>query len=658
MTDDGAPLGDTLVRQDQVSPSTPSDGNLIERFMSLSGTLTRSTSVPDAAEAIGVASLALTGGQRGAVYLSVAGGKAKRLWISRHGFEDHPNLPEADPAIFPDVRDLPPSHEVRQTAERAGYRSLASWPLMYAGKALGSVVCCFDAPRTWSAAEVDVMSALALQAAAALERALAVERGGVPPAAGVDDARIAEALRILQAESVLLFDAHRELEAQHARLAQGRRELGALNVWLLALQDELRNERSELTKARQELAAEEARVAEARRSVDAQAAAAREEMENQLRNERSELTKARDELASEDARIAEARRAVDAQLATAREELEQESARLLAEMRREISQTQTRPTAQPASAAPTPSAAKAEPTRFSDAKRVLEEESARLREALEADRAPAAEAPTTAASAAMPSAAMPSAAAPAAPTPAAATAAPATSGGSETAQSFAGFELGGPLPEPHGLEELFPLLVDRAAKLLNTDRGSLPAEEQVKILGRALDDRDGHRAGYSERLEAWAEALAGTLGCDRATATDVRRAALLHDLGKIGVPEKILRAAARLNDRERQIVRAVPTLAEQVLRPVKGMEGVAAILGHRYEQWDGKGYPDGLKGNDIPIGARILAVIDAYGVMTTVRPYRAMVYSLDAMAELRRCAGAQFDPRVVEAFCAVLKREG
>ncbi|HET7263242.1 MAG TPA: HD domain-containing phosphohydrolase [bacterium] len=604
MTDDGAPEGGTLVRQGHASPTTPPDRNLIERFVNLSATLTPSSSATDAAEAIGVAALALTGGQRGAVYVQGADGQATRLWASDGGFLDHGGLSGPGPLIFPDVKDLPPGHDVRQTAERGGYRALASWPLNHAGKAVGSVVCCFDAPRAWSAAEIDVMSALAMQAAAALECALHPGRDGGQWGGGPDDARVAEALRILLAESTSLFEAHRELEAQHARLVQARQELGALKFWLLALYSELRHERSRLTV------------------------------------EQSQLTKARDELASEDARITAARYALETQIAAARNELEKESARLMAEMRQELSQGRTRPAPTLESPADPPLAARtapADPARISDAKRVLEQESARLVEALETGRAPAAEALTA---------------------PSSAVEAASADGRPETPRAVQAVELGGPLTAPRGLEDLFPLLVERAAKLLNTDRGPLAADDQVKILGRALDDRDGHRAGYSERLEAWAEATAGMLGCDRATITDIRRAALLHDLGKIGVPEAILRATARLTDQERQLVRSVPALAEQILRPVKGMEGVAAILGHRYEQWDGKGYPDALRGDRIPLGARILAVVDAYGVMTTVRPYRAMVYSLDAVAELRRCAGAQFDPRVVEAFCSVLKREG
>ncbi len=589
MADGGVPQGGTLVRSDQDSPTLPSRGTLIERFISLSGTLTRPSSVAAAAEAIGAAALALTEGGRGAVYTHGAGGDTTRVWASHGGFPEHRGPSRPGPVLISDVRDLAEDDEIRRIAEREGYRALASWPLNRAGKTIGSIVCCFEAPRSWSPAELDVMFALALQGAAALEHALRSERPD-GPAASVDaeDARIDEALRILQAESAELFEAHRELETQHARLVQARRELGALNVWFLAVQNEF--------------AAERAR------------------------------------LAAEQAQLTKAREALDTQITAARQELENESARL-ADMRRELLDNHD-------GQAETRREPPVDRTRVSDARRVLEEESVRLMEALELESTPRADVLKVLGPAMVP--AEPSAES--APSPA--------NGMAHPAEPGAAYELGGPLPEPQAPEELYSLLVERAAKLLNKERRSLKPEEQVVILGRALDDRDGHRAGYSERLAAWAEATAGMLGCGRDDIADVRRAACLHDLGKIGVPEAILRAVARLTEQERRIVRSVPTLAERVLRPVKGMQGVAAILHHRYEQWDGKGYPDGLKGDQIPLGARILAVVDAYGVMTTVRPYRAMVYSLDAVAELRRCAGVQFDPKVVEAYCNVLKREG
>lgn len=126
MTDDGVPQAGTLVRRDQESPVASSGGNLIERFVSLSGTLTRSTSVADAAEAIGVAALALTGGQRGAVYLSASDGEATRLWASRGGIPEHRSTSGSGPVIVSDVRALPQDDGLRQTAEREGYRAAAS----------------------------------------------------------------------------------------------------------------------------------------------------------------------------------------------------------------------------------------------------------------------------------------------------------------------------------------------------------------------------------------------------------------------------------------------------------------------------------------------------------------------------------------------------
>jgi HD-GYP domain-containing protein (c-di-GMP phosphodiesterase class II) len=582
----------------------------------------RPGAIAEVAEALGTIALALTEGTAGAVYLTAGDGRTTCVWASHQSLREHGGTPGSSPVLVSDVRDLAPDDDLRRTADREGCRALASWPLTYAGKHIGSIVCGFAAPRHWSAAELDVMAALALQGGAAFDRA---SQGD-----GAKDTRIAEAFAILQTQSVELAEAHAALEAQQARLAQARHTLGAVNVWLLAVQDEFHAEQTRLTA------------------------------------EQLEMVKAREALAAEDARIAAARDALDAQIAAARQELEKEGARLAAvrqglkelfesgvqrsEPRQDLPPT-VMPEPQAVATSPPDTAPSEPPDRapLSDAKRILEEESARLMQALAAEpQSTPQEEPLTVPAAGAVSAEPSEKAAPA----------EKPGGLPDPTQNGPAFELGGPLPASGALDELYPLLIERAAKLLKKERRSLAAEDQVKILGRALDDRDGHRAGYGERLEAWAEATAGIMGCSREEIADVRRAALLHDLGKIGVPEAILRAAARLSEQERRIVRSVPTLAEQVLRPVKGMQGVAAILRHRYEQWDGHGYPDGLRGDQIPKGARILAVVDAYGVMTTVRPYRAMVYSLDAVAELRRCAGVQFDPAVVEAFCGVLKREG
>jgi len=483
----------------------------------------------------------------------------------------------------------------------------ALWPLIRGGRTIGLVVCGFSAPREWSASEIEVASALALHGAAALERALRSEAPGGRAEAESHNTRISEALRLMQAEGAQLVETQRELEAQHARLIRTRRTLGAVNVWMLALRQDLKAELARL-------AAEQARV-----------------------------LKALEDAASEDRRLDAARETLGPQLDAADQALDRAGA-LTAVVRAQLDTRAPQPDPRP-----TPSA---DDVRLANAKRLSEAEHAKLLEALGLGGMPPAETqevqePEAEAEVPPP---VPPAAEPE-PEP------PVPDEGPSNGEPEFSYELGGPLPASRTLDDLYPMLVERAAELLHANGRPLTVEQRLAILGRALDDRDGHRAGYGERLAAWAEAVAGMLGCTGEEIADIRCAALLHDLGKVAVPEAILRTADQLTDANRSVVRVEPIVAEQILRPVKGMEGVAVILRHRYERWDGKGYPDGLQGNHIPFGARILAVVDAFGAMTTVRRYRTMVYSLDAVVELRQCAGTQFDPRVVEAFCSVLKRE-
>jgi len=180
--------------------------------------------------------------------------------------------------------------------------------------------------------------------------------------------------------------------------------------------------------------------------------------------------------------------------------------------------------------------------------------------------------------------------------------------------------------------------------------------EMVVTLGRALDARDSYTGGHSERLADWGEATARLLGCRDDEAKDIRWGALLHDIGKIAVPDAILRKPAKLTDEEWQIMRQHPITGEEILRPVERMRGVARILRAHHERWDGKGYPDGLAAERIPLGARILAVIDAYSAITDERPYKPARSQADAVVELRKSAGTQFDLKVVEAFCKMLER--
>ena len=178
--------------------------------------------------------------------------------------------------------------------------------------------------------------------------------------------------------------------------------------------------------------------------------------------------------------------------------------------------------------------------------------------------------------------------------------------------------------------------------------------QTVLALSRAMDARDTYTGDHSQRLAEWAVATARQLGCDEEEVEAIRWGAYLHDIGKIGVPDSILRKPGKLTDEEWEVVKRHPDIGAEIVAPVKKLARVVPIIRHHHERYDGSGYPDGLKGEEIPLGARILAVVDAYSAIVDERPYKPARTHEEAVAELRRCAGTHFDPRVVEAFLAVL----
>jgi len=152
-------------------------------------------------------------------------------------------------------------------------------------------------------------------------------------------------------------------------------------------------------------------------------------------------------------------------------------------------------------------------------------------------------------------------------------------------------------------------------------------------------------------------AVGRTLGLAPAQVGDVRAAALLHDIGKVGIPDAILNKPGPLTRDERAVMAEHPVIGERILRGIGGFAPVARIVRHEHESWDGSGYPDGLAGEQIPAGSRIILACDAYHAMTSDRPYRARMTHADAFAELYRCAGRQFDPEVTESLIGHLYNE-
>jgi len=175
----------------------------------------------------------------------------------------------------------------------------------------------------------------------------------------------------------------------------------------------------------------------------------------------------------------------------------------------------------------------------------------------------------------------------------------------------------------------------------------------IRSLANAVDARDLATGNHSSRVAEYAEGIARAMRLDEAHAHDAQAAGFLHDLGKIGVPDAILTKRGPLTKEEWIMILRHSVAGYEILRPVPLPERVKLGVRHSHECWDGTGYPDGLVGEQIPLFARIVAVADAFEALTTTRPYRPAWSATEAMEEIRRCRGGQFDPQVVDAFLAV-----
>ncbi|HEX9642349.1 MAG TPA: HD domain-containing phosphohydrolase, partial [Candidatus Krumholzibacteria bacterium] len=190
------------------------------------------------------------------------------------------------------------------------------------------------------------------------------------------------------------------------------------------------------------------------------------------------------------------------------------------------------------------------------------------------------------------------------------------------------------------------------------DQVELSYDTTLRVLITALDQKDSATHGHSERVSRLAVTLAREMGVPEDELVDIERGALLHDVGKIGVPDDVLRKPEDLNESEWEAMRKHPLLAGLMVSKVEFLEGALPILLYHHERYDGGGYPFGLEGKNIPIEARIFAVVDSYDAMTSDRPYREAMPHLVALGEIQRNAGIQFDPEVVVAFTRIMERDG
>jgi diguanylate cyclase (GGDEF)-like protein/putative nucleotidyltransferase with HDIG domain len=173
-------------------------------------------------------------------------------------------------------------------------------------------------------------------------------------------------------------------------------------------------------------------------------------------------------------------------------------------------------------------------------------------------------------------------------------------------------------------------------------------------LANTLLERDRYTGDHSEEVVRLTVRVARALALNDDEVSRVETAALLHDIGKVGVPDSILHKDGPLDDDEWVLMKEHTVIGERILRAIPGLGGVARIVRHEHERWDGNGYPDGISGTEIPIGSRIILACDAYHAMTSDRPYRQAMPHAEALRELRKNAGTQFDPQVVEALVGCL----
>ena len=209
------------------------------------------------------------------------------------------------------------------------------------------------------------------------------------------------------------------------------------------------------------------------------------------------------------------------------------------------------------------------------------------------------------------------------------------------------------LQEAHTkLSQTHQTLLETVRELENSYAATLSAFSGM------LDARDSETEGHSQRVVAYAVAVGQVLKISPNELAALEVGALLHDVGKVGVSDAILLKKGSLTDEEWVEMRRHPEIGHQLTAHIPFLHRASPLVRHHHERWDGRGYPDGLRGEDIPLGARIFTVVDSFDAMISDRPYRKGMPLEVALTEIRRGAGTQFDPQVVEAFIEIANSSG
>lgn len=178
----------------------------------------------------------------------------------------------------------------------------------------------------------------------------------------------------------------------------------------------------------------------------------------------------------------------------------------------------------------------------------------------------------------------------------------------------------------------------------------------IRAISNALDTRDSYTNGHSLRVTLYSMILAKELNLDNEYMEDIEIAGLLHDIGKIAMPKNILCKNGKLTEEEFVVMKSHPVVGEKIVVNIKKLQMISEWVKAHHEKWNGTGYPDGLKGEQIPLAGRIIAIADTYDAMTSTRPYRTALSHETAMNEIGRCSGTQFDPQLAELFIKLSDR--